>query len=100
MAPVAQLLAILGFVLFGLGAQLGGALGLGPVFGVSRIRPKGGQQPGGFLELVLVIDPDAPAIRLLEFEMALDLLHVEVVGEGAGGLFFRQMADQSHIVVG
>jgi hypothetical protein len=100
MAPVAEPLAILGFVLFGFGPQLGGAPGLRPVFGISGVKPEIGQQFGRFLELILVIDPDAPAIGLFEFEEALDLLHVEVVSKNTRGLLIRQMADQSHSVVG
>ncbi len=85
--------------LLGLGAQLGGTFGLSPIFWISRVRLKCCQEPGGLLDFVLVIDPDTPAVRLLVIEMALDLLDVEVVGEGAGGLFIRQVADQSHIAL-
>ena len=70
------------------------------IYRISGVKPEIGQQFGRFLELILVIDPDAPAIGLFEFEEALDLLHVEVVSKNTRGLLIRQMADQSHSVVG
>ena len=96
MPATAQSLAIGGPVLFFLGPQLCGALGLRLILRVPGIRAKCRQQACCALDLVLVIDPDTPTLAFLIFKLVFDTLHVQVITKGTGAQVIRQMPDQSH----
>jgi hypothetical protein len=76
---------------------LGGAFSFAPIHGVGGVPPKNRQQARCALDLVLVQDPNSPAVIFLMIKLIFDSLHVKVIGKGARGWFICQMPDHSHI---
>src|ERR1051326_2301987 len=83
------------FVLFGLGAKLGGGARSRAVLRIQWTLVEVAQQSGGELDLIFVSNPNPPAIGL-SFNLIFDALYIQIIPEDSGGGLFRNVADQSH----